>query len=308
MSKINLTDLTKRAGEFGVETGPFESFDLTCKMKNLSFSTIKCYAERLRYLLDWSVDQGIDYRSLSKLDLQHYLTSQIGQVSVATINGRIAVYNVFFKHLVDEHFIEQNPMTGIEKLRQPKIIKDVLTPEDVSKVLRKLNRKCFHGARDFCMILLTFDAMLRVGELLQIKVSQLNLQDGSMKVYGKGRKERFVAFNPIVAKALHQYLIRYRHKVQGELLFCSMNGSPIDYRRAHNIFSKAGKAAGVFLHPHLARHSGATQFARSGGSLAVLQRALGHSTLAVTERYVHLGDQDILDAYQKHSPANDIRV
>lgn len=66
--------------------------------------------------------------------------------------------------------------------------------------------------------------------------------------------------------------------------------------------------AGINLLSHLARHSGATQFAKSGGSLAVLQRALGHSMLAVTERHLHMGDKDILDAYEKHSPAASIRI
>ena len=71
---------------------------------------------------------------------------------------------------------------------------------------------------------------------------------------------------------------------------------------------KAREQPGVHFSPHLARHSGATAFAKSGGSLAVLQRALGHSSLTVTQRYVHIDDQDIVEAYEKHSPAGDIKV
>ena len=158
------------------------------------------------------------------------------------------------------------------------------------------------------MILLTYDAMLRLNELLTIRGDQIDLSSGLIKVYGKGRKERNVGFGPIVAKALHTYLLRFRKDIPGDRLFCYRDGNPISYRRAHRIFSNPAKKVGIKLHPHLARHSGATQFARSGGSLAILQRNLGHSTLAVTERYIHMGDEDILNAYERYSPAAGIRM
>ena len=101
---------------------------------------------------------------------------------MATVNGRIAVYKVFYRHLKDEAFIDADPMKGIRKMKQPRLIKNVLTPEDVSLVLDQLDKKTFHGCHDRCMILLTFDAMLRLNELLTIKVDQIDLQSGLLKV------------------------------------------------------------------------------------------------------------------------------
>lgn len=308
MSKITLKDLPGLAEQLNMNRELVESFLFACKLKNLTAKSMQGYGERIAYLMRWATTEGKDLDQLTKHDLQKYITHLINNVSVATINGRIAVFKVFFRHLKAEGFIEVDPMSGISKLKQPKLIKDVLTPEDMGKVLSQLDRKTFHGCRDFTMILLTFDAMLRLNELLSIRVDQLDLNSGLIKVFGKGRKERHVAFSPMTAKALHTYVTRFRRRINGDLLFCSLDGDRIQYRRAHRIFSNPAVRAGVKLHPHLARHSGATQFARSGGSLAVLQKALGHSTLAVTERYVHLGDRDIVDAYERHSPAASIRV
>ena len=308
MSKITLNDLPALAEELSMNGELVESFLFACKLKNLTAKSMQGYGERIAYLMKWANSQGKDLDALTKHDLQKYITELIDKVAVATINGRIAVFKVFFRHLKDELFIEVDPMSAIKKLKQPRLIKDVLTPDQISKVLGQLDRKNFHGCRDFCMILLTFDAMLRLSELLQIKVEELDLHTGLLKVYGKGRKERYVAFSPTTSKAIHTYLTRFRKRIPGKLLFCSLEGIGIKYRRAHRIFSNPAERAGTKLHPHLARHSGATQFARSGGSLAVLQRALGHSTLAVTERYIHMGDKDILDAYERHSPAANIRV
>ena len=308
MSKITLNDLPALAEELSMNGELVESFLFACRLKNLTPKSMQGYGERIAYLMRWAVKQGKDLDALTKHDLQKYITSLIDNVAVATINGRIAVYKVFFRHLKEEGFLEVDPIAEIRKLKQPKLIKEVLSPDDIGKVLGQLDRKHFYGCRDFCMILLTFDAMLRLNELLTIKVDGLDLRSGLLKVYGKGRKERYVAFSPQTAKALHTYLTRFRKRISGEMLFCSIDGHHIKYRRAHRIFSNPAGRAGIKLHPHLARHSGATQFARSGGSLAVLQMALGHSTLAVTERYVHLGDRDILDAYVRHSPAASIRV
>jgi site-specific recombinase XerD len=308
MSKTTLKDLPPLADELGMKGALVESFLFACKLKNLTAKSMQGYGERIAYLMRWAATQGKDLDQLVKHDLQKYVTSLIDRVSVATINGRIAVYKVFFRHLKDEGFIEVNPMAEIRKMKQPKLIKEVLTPADMGKVLAQLDRKTFNGSRDFCMLLLAFDAMVRCNELLSIKVDELDLQTGLLKVFGKGRKERYVAFSPQTAKVLHTYLVRFRKQIPGDLLFCTRDGHPIGQRRVRRIFSNPARKVGLHLYPHMARHSGATQFARSGGSLAILQRALGHSTLAVTERYVHMGDEDILKAYEKHSPAAGIRV
>lgn len=308
MPKIQFKDLSGLAKKFGMRPEPIENFFFHCRVKNLTPKTLECYSERLQILMVWSDSIKKDMVKLEKHDIQEYITSIIDRVSVATVNGRLAVYKVFYRYLLSENLIESEPTGDIKKLKEPKIIKPVLDWEEIQQILKQLNRKMFYGSRDHAMIFLTFDSMIRLNELLTIRVSQLDLTSGLIKIDGKGRKQRNVGFSSNTAKILHSYLIRFRKNIPGDILFCQKNGKSIDFRRAHRIFSIPAKKVGIKLYPHLARHSGATQFARNGGSLAVLQNILGHSSLAVTEKYLHLGDKDILSAYERFSPASKIRI
>lgn len=310
MSAPTLKTLPLYAEQIGMEKSkaPLESFHFACKFKVCTPKTMAVYGERLSYLLRFAKTRSTSLDELTEADLKAYVARILDEVCIVTVNGRIQVYKVFYQHLLTEGFIAVNPMANIRKLKQPKIIRDVITPEQLEQILAQISRKHFCGMRNFTLILLTFDAMLRLNEALSIRVNELDLQSGLLKVCGKGRKERFVAFSPLTTKTLHSYITRFRGKVPGDLLFCTRDGSRIRYRQGYEIFHGPAAKVGLHFHPHLARHSGATQFARSGGSLAVLQRALGHSTLAVTERYIHLGDQDIKDAYERHAPAAGMNI
>ena len=240
--------------------------------------------------------------------MQRYIDPLIDTVSPITTNGRIQAFRVFYGHLLKEGFVQVSPMVGIEKVQQPHTIKRVITPDELSRILDQIDKRTFIGTRDRALILLTFDAMLRLSEALSLKTEQLDLRSGVIRVKGKGRKERFVAFSPATAQLLHTYVTRFRSKVSGDLLFCTRHGGLIGHRYAQRIFSNPAHKLGLHLHPHLVRHSGATAFVRAGGPLAVLQRALGHSTLRVTERYIHVDDTDLRTAYERFSPAAGIRV
>ncbi|MGB5106692.1 MAG: tyrosine-type recombinase/integrase [Candidatus Zixiibacteriota bacterium] len=152
------------------------------------------------------------------------------------------------------------------------------------------------------MMLLCYDSMIRINELLSIKTADIDLQTKLIKVFGKRRKKRHVPFSDRTAKTIHTFLIRHRKGIPGPLLFSTKDGEKVDYRRAHRIFTDAGKKAGVYVHPNLVRHSSASQFIRMGGSPAVLQKVLGYSSLAITQRYVHFSNDEVHEAYERYSP------
>lgn len=297
-----------KAGMGKITTTALESFYFRCRLLGCTVKTQSVYAERLGYLLRYaeSIEQKLE--ELTKHDLQRYINTLIDKVSPITTNGRIQAFRVFYGHLLKEGFIEANPTVGIEKVKQPYTTKRVITPEELSRILDQIGKRTFLGSRDRALILLTFDAMLRLGEALSLKTEQVDLRSGVIHVVGKGRKERYVAFSPTTAQLLHTYTTRFRSKVPGDLLFCTRRGGLIGHRYAQRIFSNPARKIGLHLHPHLARHSGATAFVRAGGPLPVLQRALGHSTLRVTERYIHMDDTDLHEAYEQFAPAAGIRV
>lgn len=129
-------------------------------VKNLTQTTLKCCAERLAYLLEYATKIGKPLEKLSPRDIQSYLMSIMDKVSAATVNGRIRVFKVFYRHLMNEGLVSQNPMQNIKLVRAERKIKPVLAPDEIGKVLGSFNRKFFHGARNYCMILLTYDSMV----------------------------------------------------------------------------------------------------------------------------------------------------
>ncbi len=297
---VQLADRNKMAGEL------LESFYFACRTKNLTTSTLNGYAERLSYLVRYGQAINKDIDAITYKDLQHYILSIVDKVSSATVNGRIRVYRLFFNHLKEEGLIDDNPASKLKLIKQEKKIKPVLSSEEMGLLLSKINRKTFHGARNYCMILLTYDSMLRLNEMLSIKFEEINLTEKIVKIHGKGRKDRFVPFSDKTARAIHTYIIKFRKGIKFDYVFPMNNGEKIKYRRAHHIFSQAGKKVALYVYPHLVRHSAASQFARSGGSIAILQKVLGHSSLTVTQRYVHLSTEDMLAAYEKFSPVGSL--
>ena len=303
MSKVTFKEVIQLAEQLNMNGELLESFNFACRAKNLTPSTLKCYAERLEYLLKYAASIKKELHELTQKDIQSYLMQILDSVSAATVNGRIRVFKVFYSHLKGEAFIDSNPMDHISLVRTELKVKPVLSVEEMSRVLAQFDRKHFNGARDYCMMLLCYDSMIRINELLSIKAADIDLQTKLVKVFGKGRKERHVPFSDRTAKTIHTFLIRHRKGIPGPLLFCTKDGKKVDYRRAHRIFTDAGKKAGVYVHPHLIRHSSASQFIRMGGSPSVLQKILGHSSLAITQRYVHLSNEDMNAAYERFSPA-----
>ncbi|MFZ1685532.1 MAG: tyrosine-type recombinase/integrase [Candidatus Zixiibacteriota bacterium] len=306
MANVSFKDVCKVAEQMGMGSDLLESFSFACRVKNLTPSTLKCYAERLGYLVEYSGTIKKSMEDLTQKDIQSYLMRILDTVSAATVNGRIRVFKVFFKHLKSEGLIKVDPMVSISLMRAEQKVKPVLSSEEMSHVLAGLNRNTQYGARAYCMILLTYDAMLRLNELLSLRVENVDLHAKLVKVYGKGRKERFAPFSDRTAKTLHTYILKYRKGQPTDLLFATKNGHKIDPRRGHRIFSLAGKRAGLYLHPHLVRHSSASQFIRMGGNPAVLQKILGHSSLTVTQRYVHLSADDLNLAYERFSPVSQL--
>lgn len=307
--RITLRTIAQYADSLGLDNRVLlDSFYFRCKLLNCTPKTQSVYGERTAYLLQWAAQHGRDLSTLTKHDMESYLAGLIDSVSAVTVNGRITVYRVLFGHLKREGFIGSDPMAGIAKLKEPKLAKVVITADDLVRVLGTFDRKTYCGCRNFCMVLLAFDAMLRVTELLSIRTNEVDLQGGLILVHGKGRKERYVAFSSQTAKSLHTYITRFRQEIPGDLLFATRDGRRILYHQAYRVFKRAAKKVGVRLHPHLARHSGASAFVIAGGSLAIVQRQLGHSSLAVTQRYIHIGDKDVVEAYKRYSPAANIKL
>lgn len=269
-----------------------DSFLLECRCRNLTPKTIEVYAERLRYLYEYLHLHKVKFTEICKFTLQDYILLVAGRASPDTVNGRLRVYRRFFNYLEEEELIEINPMKRIRLLKTEKKIKRVLKHDEIKKMLSSIDRTCFQGVRNHLMISIFWDCMLRKQELLNIRISDIDFESGIITVSGKGRKQRIVPMSPRTMKHLHLYLKRY--KTKSEWVFCYSDGRQISERQCSYIVENIGKRVGLNVHPHLIRHSAATYYVSRGGNPAILQRLLGHSSLSITENYLHITDETII--------------
>lgn len=286
-----------------------ESFEFDCRVRNLTPKTISVYHERLGYLSRYLCEQSIAIDDTTKKPIKDYILGLQGRVSDETINGRIRAFRRFFNFLVEEELWNgSNPMTGIKPIKAVKRIKPVVDADVIQKIISSINRKTFEGHRNLLIVLLLWDGMLRKNELLNLKTFEIVVESRLIKVFGKGRKERMVPLGNKTLRVLQQFISRWRSKFDGEHLICMRNGQPLKDRHCHKIIQQLGRRQGVELYPHLIRHSAATWYIRQGGNPVILQGIMGHTSLSVTQQYLHLSSQDALDSYNSYSPSNSLRI
>ena len=228
------------------------------------------------------------------------------------INCYLRAIRAFWSWLVRDEVITSNPFTKIKIPKPPKKVIATFSDNQLIAILKSINTSTLAGFRDWTMILMLLDTGLRVSELTGLAVANVNLEDGLMKVYGKGNKERVVPIGATVQKAVWKYLQRHRPQPANPLcptLFLTAAGQPITTDRLRAITEKYTSCAnieGVRCSPHTFRHTFAISYLRNGGDVFSLQRILGHSSLDVVRIYVNLAEADIKACHRRFSPADNL--
>lgn len=281
-------------------------------MKNLTEKTLSTYGERLENFRRFLDLTHVPFDQVEKPTVQRYIMSMKDRVSDHTVNGRIRVLKIFFKFLVMEGLWNSgrpNPMDGIQYVRTERRFKPVLAQEEIEKLLKIPNRKTFCGYRNFCVLWLFWDSLIRLSELINIRTGDINLQAGTVKVMGKGRKERMLPIGAKLARHLHAYLHRFRSNMPGDHLFCTNHGLPLEKRHLQHVLERIGKRAHLHVTPHLIRHSAASHLALTGIPAFMLQRMLGHTSLNTTKMYIHLiDDEKLKQVFRQYSPGDGLRL
>ncbi len=167
-------------------------------------------------------------------------------------------------------------------------------------------------ARNQTLFMILLDTGLRIGELVHLKMEDVHMDEGYLKVLGKGKKERIVPIGNNAQKVLQRYLFRFRPKPINPVVqnvFLSQSSNPLTENSMKLMFTRLAKRSGVCrLHAHLCRHTFATRFLINGGDVFTLQQILGHSTLEMVSRYVNLASSHIAIQHQKYSPLDRINL
>lgn len=185
-----LIDLSVSSDIDGMFRAAAEQFYFTCKVKNLTDKTLSTYGERLENFRRFLDLVHVPFDQVEKPTVQRYILSMKDRVSDHTLNDRIRALKTFFKFLVSERIWNggrENPMDRIQYVRTESKFKPVLQQEEIEKLLKIPNRKNFCGYRNFCMIWVFWDTLMRLSGLINLKTGDVDLQAGTVKVMGKGR-------------------------------------------------------------------------------------------------------------------------
>ncbi|MBD3299564.1 MAG: tyrosine-type recombinase/integrase [candidate division Zixibacteria bacterium] len=285
-------------------------FEFHVRTKNLSPKTISVYGERLGYFARYLRSNAIAFETVTRSTIQDYILWQKERgLADTSINGQIRVLRVFFKFLKEEEHFDTDPTEKIQLLRVERKMKPVLKEEQIQAMLAVPDRRRFVGMRNFVMLLVLYDTLIRLSELINLKLSDVDLEQGTLRIYGKGRKVRIVPIGMKTVKYLHKFFVKHRKGISSDHVFTTNRGTVLDPRNVMRILERIGNKVGVHVSPHLIRHSGASHRAIAGMPAFLLQRLLGHTTIQMTEKYVHLvEDEKLKAAFKQFSPADLMKV
>jgi len=304
-------------------------YEVCNRAEGKSYRTIGWYSANLKrfrsYLKSRHLSESLD--SIDKKLLREYVLYLLKRnrfenhpyvpvstelLSAATVHGHVRTLRAFFSWLVDEGLTEENIARD---LKPPKLVKKVvstLSDEEIIAIVHTLNRSNRSEARNLTIFMLLLDTGLRIGELVSLKMQDVHINQGYVKVMGKGRKERIVPIGNNAQKALQRYIFRYRTRPVHagiENVFLSVHGTPLTENSMKLMFSRLARRSGVRrLHAHLCRHTFATRFLINGGDVFTLQQILGHSTLEMVRHYVNLASNDIIIKHQRCSPLDRLNL
>lgn len=240
--------------------------------------------------------------------IQHLARLQQQSYASATICRALMAIKVFFRFLKRENAVSTNVARLLDSPKLWQLIPEVLTHDEIDRLLAAPNRNTAWGARDHAILELLYSSGLRVSELCSLGIHDVD--DTFVRVMGKGRKERLVPVGRKAIEAIDDYLARFRSdRVELESgdkqpLFVGKQGRPLDRVAVWRAIKEYGRQAGITksISPHTLRHSFATHLLDHGADLRIIQEMLGHASISSTERYTHVSTQRLQSAFHSFHP------
>lgn len=236
------------------------------------------------------------------------------KLSPFTIRDHARAIKVFWSWLSREEYIDKNPLDKFPLPKVPKRIIKIVTPELFEKLLNLIDRSTPKGAQHFCIMLLLYDAGPRISELVNIMIENIDFNLRTIKVLGKGAKERVIPISQLTIREIRRYLRLFRPQicqVESAYLFPKPDGIPISINSVQQFLRRLAMKAGLDgmrIYPHLFRHSFGTQFIANGGNVAHLQAIMDHESLNTTLQYTHLQTEDLRREHAKFSPVGNLKI
>ncbi|HEV8051941.1 MAG TPA: site-specific tyrosine recombinase XerD [Parachlamydiaceae bacterium] len=274
--------------------------------KGLALATVEAYRRDLQSFTEFQHANAVSSSSeanslqiiafLSQLKAEDYASASICRALIAI--------KVFFRFLTREGVVPTNPALYLERPKLWQLIPEVLNCAEVERLLKQPDVSNMQGARDKAVLEILYASGLRVSELCSLDLH--NVEDTTLRVMGKGSKERIVPVGEEAISAVDRYL-SFRDGSEHKALFINRNGKRIDRIQVWKMIKHYAKEAGIAknISPHTLRHSFATHLLDNGADLRIIQEMLGHATITSTERYTHVSRSRLQDAFESFHPRMD---
>lgn len=280
-------------------------------IKRASDNTIQSYERDLRYFEHYLSEQGkTEIECLTDQQIKVYLEHMKDEEkSTSTISRTLASIRAFCQYLVKEQLLSENPARLIALPKIEKKAPRILTQEQIGCLLDQPNKKDTKGIRDRAMMELLYATGIRVSELISLRTTDVNLQQGYI-ICRDAQKERTIPIGKSAISALNMYLGEVRHilirSANDKTLFVNCNGYPMTRQGFWKILKTYANSAHIQgeITPHMLRHSFAAHLVQNGANLKSVQQMLGHSDISTTQVYMHLNKETeaLIDVYNKAHP------
>ena len=278
--------------------------------QGLSANTLAAYRQDLKDFAVAMQPRNKHLATIERADIQHYLLSRLERAYAVSSNARLlSVLRKFYGWMIYQQLVVENPCAQLHTPRRGRPLPQVLSEEEVDRLLQAPDLSSPQGLRNKAMLEVLYACGLRISELVNLLFAQLSMEAGYLRVMGKGSKERLVP----IGEAACDWLARYIESARPRLLrgtgacdyvFVSNRGSRMTRQTFWYALKHLARVAAIekSFSPHTLRHAFATHLINHGADLRVVQLLLGHSDLSTTQIYTHVAKQRLKDLHQLHHP------
>lgn len=279
--------------------------------KNYSIYTCNNYKKDLKEYNNFIVSNKLDYKNLSYEDATKYLKFLNEEKNAkSSISRKLSSIRSFYKFLVLNNITDKNIFLIVSSPKKDKKIPKFINYSDINEIFNVPNINTSSGQRERLILEILYGSGVRVSELVNIKLKDINLNNKSILIYGKGSKERIVSFGDYAYEMILKYINEGRVNLLGNIksdyLIVGKNKENLTTRRIEQIIDKIIEKTSIKLNitPHVFRHTFATHLLDNGCDLLAVQELLGHASLSSTEIYTHVSNEHLREVYRKCHPRN----
>ena len=280
-------------------------FDYLFIEKGLSKNTIKAYEVDIERFIYWlKQDNKSDYLNAKEVEINAYISYLFKEhLKSSSINRNISSIKALYLFLMKKNILKVSPIAEVVTPKQEKYLPISMSESEVEILLKSPNTKIKIEKRDKAMIEMLYATGMRISELVNLKITNVDMQRCVVKVLGKGSKERLIPFGETASEALNDYM-KDRQSLASKEIFLSNRGTKMSrqafWSRIKVYLAREGLKDSIS--PHTLRHAFATHLLNRGADLRSVQLLLGHSDLSTTQIYTHIAKQRLSEVLKKHHP------